>query len=270
MSLRFVHYFLVIFVVCGSLGARAFPEIPREDQILVHYGNASEPEIRADHDLKLTIWNVQKFTHGEAYRDLFHLAVTSDLVLLQESMMGDTYKRYFEGFSGLAWTNAISFFDGSSGTGVSTASRIAPTFESYVQSEAREPIMSTPKMIVITKYKITGIDDELMVVNIHGINFVPTWIYASQIAQLEKAAINHKGPLIVAGDFNTHLPDRYLVLKQMVDDLGLNYIPMENQRDSLFIFDHAFVRGLKFASARVRYDVVSSDHYPLEFKIPAH
>ncbi|OFZ18202.1 MAG: hypothetical protein A2Z20_11790 [Bdellovibrionales bacterium RBG_16_40_8] len=268
--MRSIKGFLIIIVAFASfafisLDAKALPTIPNHDQILVQYGKSSDLEIRVDRELRITIWNVQKFTNGPAYRDLFKFATNSDLVLLQESMMGENYASYYTGMTGLTWTGAISFFDGPSGTGVMTASRAKPTYEGFVQSEAREPIFSTPKMIAITKYKIAGSSDELMVANIHGINFVTTWIYESQIAQLKKAVKNHKGPLIVTGDFNTHMPDRYLVIKDMADSLGLKYVLMENQRFDYLILDHIFVRGLETKSARVLYEVNTSDHYPLEF-----
>lgn len=268
-----VRIFLQVLFVSGvmtvSAKAQAQFKVPPEEQVPVRIGRSDVPEFPSGHVLRLTVWNVQKYNDERALDEVRKLSQDSDLMLLQESMMRGFYDEYFGQFHGLAWMAAISFLNKANlGTGVSTGSRVQSSYESYVRSSAREPIVNTPKMIVLTKYPLALraphlTRQELLVANIHGINFVGQSEFESQIEQLEMAVSEHRGPMIVAGDFNTHWPTRAVRLKAFAEKLNLDYVAMENQRYNRLILDHIFSRGLRQVEAKVLFDVDSSDHYPL-------
>ena len=52
-------------------------------------------------------------------------------------------------------------------------------------------------------FPITGTDQQLLVVNVHAINFVMLHTFEAFIKQLISAMKNHHGPILLAGDFNT-------------------------------------------------------------------
>ena len=60
-----------------------------------------------------------------------------------------------------------------------------------------------PKSALYARYRLSNGSD-LVTVNLHAINFtLGTKDFQNQIEQLENAVKKHKGPLIIAGDFNT-------------------------------------------------------------------
>jgi endonuclease/exonuclease/phosphatase (EEP) superfamily protein YafD len=207
---------------------------------------------------------VQKFESHETEKYVSQFAPQSDLILLQEAMMGPDYDAFYNGMSKDEWIHAISFFkESQTGTGVTTATSVQPDQVLPIRSVVTEPITHTPKMILLTKYKIDGADKELLVANIHGINFVSTRKYETQIAQLEEALKKHDGPIILAGDFNTYLLERTLIVGQMAKRLGLKYVDIDNRSITSVQLDHIFVRGLERLSAISMLQIKSSDHHPL-------
>jgi endonuclease/exonuclease/phosphatase (EEP) superfamily protein YafD len=260
--------FTLFFIQGEALNARALVELPTDAETIVHYGADSAKSFQIDKPLRIAVWNVHKLADDVSLTDIKYFSYLSDLTLLQESMMGNEFADYFNDYSNYGWFGAISFLDRSAkGTGVSTGSRVQPEYEAFVRSEVREPILGSPKMILITKYLVGGAADkaskELLVANIHGINFVGLYSYQKQIDQLVAAVRAHQGPMIVAGDFNTHMPARRKILEKMAVDLKLDHVVLDNQRSGRLILDHIFERGLDKITAGVRYDIDSSDHYPL-------
>jgi endonuclease/exonuclease/phosphatase (EEP) superfamily protein YafD len=238
-------------------------EIPSNEKVISRHGQYEQSEINTDEPLRLTVWNVHKFDKQITFKYVEDLANKSDIVLLQESMMSGQYDRYFNSYFNIGWTAVVSFIDEGFGTGVSTGSRMRPTLEGFIRSDAREPVLNTPKMIALTKYKLKNSEQELLVANIHGINFVSAEVYATQIAQLDKAINNHTGPLIVAGDFNTYSVDRAMVLRRLADRQKLDYVWIENRHINRLNLDHIYTRGLEAISAHEIRAIKSSDHLPL-------
>ena len=102
-----------------------------------------------------------------------------------------------------------------SATGVTTASKVSANSvdnpPDFVRSQPREPFSRTPKMALISQYPIAGSADQLMVVNVHSINFVVTSKFETQLQQIEEAISSHRGPLLLAGDFNTWISSRMIL-----------------------------------------------------------
>jgi endonuclease/exonuclease/phosphatase (EEP) superfamily protein YafD len=142
-----------------------------------------------------------------------------------------------------------------------------------VQTQAREPLVRTPKATLITQYKITGMPDKtLLVVNIHAINFVDDKYFFRQLQRLQSIIKQHQGPVLFAGDFNTWNEARFAKLQQLVTKrLGMQEIPIppETRQTSLgLVVDHAFVRGLTYSSViDLSQTIHSSNHEPLSFTV---
>jgi endonuclease/exonuclease/phosphatase (EEP) superfamily protein YafD len=161
---------------------------------------------------------------------------------------------------------AKSFRSGGEWTGVSTMSRWQP-FESVpLRSPGSEPFTGTPKMSLISKYKIAG--TELWIVNLHGLNFdITHGDFKDQIDDVIRKISVHAGPMIFAGDFNTWSKSRMEHLFHRTSELGLTRAPLESPM-GIFnaTLDHIFFRGINIKSTQLRTDIQSSDHLPLEIQ----
>ncbi len=106
----------------------------------------------------------------------------------------------------------------------------------------------------------------LAIANLHGINF--TLGLESFRAQLEAVADElaaHRGPAVLAGDFNTWSQERHEVLNAITERLGMapiEMIPDGRRRTFGRHLDHLFVRGLRVVQAQAP-EVKSSDHNPI-------
>ena len=239
---------------------------------LVFYGQAEHKELDSKKPLRVLSWNIHKLEDINTYQDVFKLSKNSDIMVLQESMMNNVTRDFFGEITiGLETLGAISFNTNSDGgTGVATSSRIQNISATPIRSRETEPILNTPKMILITEYKIKDAKQTLMVANIHGLNFVPNWKFGVQLSQLEVELSKHPGPILLAGDFNTHNPPKTRLLAEMVKRLKLKHIEMPNKKFFRLDLDHIFARGFNVRHASLLHEFTSSDHTPLwaelEFK----
>jgi endonuclease/exonuclease/phosphatase (EEP) superfamily protein YafD len=240
-------------------------ELPHENEILVRYGSTPQIAFDADKPLRVFNWNVHKFDNQQTFDSVQKISNKADVILVQESMMEpqteNLFGRLLHGFETLG---AISFYtQGAIGTGVSTSSRAHAQYVLPIRSREVEPVVNTPKMVLIKVYKLIGRQDTLAVANIHGLNFVPNWKFGVQLDQLEAALADHVGPVVLAGDFNTHNVEKAQLVRAMTQRLGLQYVWMKNTPGGRVQLDHMFVRGLKPKVALVLTDWRSSDHFPL-------
>lgn len=237
--------------------------LPDLDKVIVSHGTAHKREIEKNSRTKVLVWNIHKAKDSNLMPDLREFADKSDILLLQESITGSEMVGFFEEADGVAWHTAISFFRGNGeGTGVTAGTRFEATSIDFIRSAVREPFTNTPKMIVLITVPIAGSQEQLLVANIHGINFVGTRKFGKQIDQLIDAIKTHAGPLLVAGDFNTRNHGRMSYLNKAAKKLNLTLVPLENDdRDSPL--DHIYTRGLRINRAELVGGVTSSDHFPL-------
>jgi endonuclease/exonuclease/phosphatase (EEP) superfamily protein YafD len=138
--------------------------------------------------------------------------------------------------------------------------------DSHCALFAKEPVIQTPKSILVSTYPITGKHQKLLVANVHGINFtLGLESYRQQFKALRQVIQNHQGPLILAGDFNSWRKDRQTILDQLVDELSLRRVGYDShQRITVFgnPIDHIYYRNLEVIQASSP-KVSSSDHNPL-------
>lgn len=214
--------------------------------------------------IELLSWNIQKTRAPGWDRDLPQLSDGKQLVLLQEAtdvLLGHPllprHRALAPGYE-TVWTRS----------GVATFSSAPPDVICHLQ--ATEPLLRTPKATHITRYSTGHEAASLVVANIHMINFtLDITDYAAQLDELEMALSAHRGPLIVAGDFNTWTSDRYRLLTDRMRSLGATPVSFSDDQRSRFLgarVDHVFVTGLDVESATT-HAVESSDHNPISLRL---
>lgn len=232
--------------------------VPKSEQTLKTLGTShSYLDYR---NLKLVTWNTQKFPSPQTLTHFQSLQKYSDLFLVQEFFEDNRVRKFLSPQDHADFS--IGFLDSNNfATGVATFSKGKPYQSRSIQSIGREPILKTPKMILVQKYFHPEISNELLVLNIHGINFVEQHTYQSQINQAMAYIRNHEGPIIFAGDFNTWNDARWNYLRTLMHIYGL--IDIQIPRTTHLILDHIFIRGFKAQIAYSMENITSSDHYPL-------
>jgi len=221
--------------------------------------------------LRLLVWNIHKQGDSGWERDLSEFAATSDVMLLQETVLQPPLRDILDD-SGLRWVMASSFLLGADDNGVLTATRIAPI--ATCTQRAVEPLIRIPKSAVISWLPITGTRTDtrtgsretLAIANVHSINFeLALDAYRSQLEALADALAGHRGPIIFAGDFNTWNDARDEVVAEIAARLGLTELNLRVDQRAVFFgrhLDHIFIRGLQLIDVGA-IPVTSSDHNPL-------
>ena len=177
-------------------------------------------------DIGIVNWNIQKGGDPRWADDLAGLVDSTDLMILQEA------SPRLEALRHLAPDHFHAFAPGYHGngfpTGALTASSVTPVTECDLVSH--EPWLGTRKATLITEYGLSGTDDTLLVVNIHGVNFsFGMRELERQFRQAEAIISLHAGPVLFSGDFNTWRGARAALLADVVGSLGLN--PLEYEED---------------------------------------
>ena len=213
-------------------------------------------------------WNIKKGQMANWRHDLLGLVDGKNLVIIQEAVLGSELT---EAFSEPAhWSFSTGYQNKSQVTGVMTFSSSEPLTQCNLLNW--EPWLGTPKAINITEYGLSGTEQTLIVVNLHAINFTfGVNQYRNQINQIKQILFNHKGPIIVSGDFNTWRKKRLQVLESVAAELNLtSLLFQQDYRKKVFGYslDHIYIRGLTVKNA-VTHQVRSSDHNPLvaEFEL---
>ena len=156
---------------------------------------------------------------------------------------------------------AAGYKAGKTQSGVLTSAAVSPTANCRLQHQ--EPWLRSPKASLIAFYNIENQQEQLLVANVHGINFtMSSKPFKQQINDILNIIGEHQGPIILAGDFNTWNKTRTHFLQQATEQHGLSQAPF--QKDKLKSFagwplDHVFYRGLTLQTTHV-IEVTSSDH----------
>ncbi|MES2768464.1 MAG: endonuclease/exonuclease/phosphatase family protein [Bdellovibrionota bacterium] len=220
-------------------------------------------------NLKLLVWNVYKGGKPGVYADLDILTQNSDLALLQEGHLSKAFLNLACSRQEMNWKMARNFIDDKGiFAGVLTAGRANPDDFFYLKSPNTEPFSDVHKMTLVNLYDIPETGEKLMVLNVHGINFVPQGFFENQINMVAETIKGHTGPILFAGDFNTYTTGRTEFLLKTMKSLGLKHAEVKgNEYSGLFVLDHLFYRGFKITKTEVLHDVTTSDHKPLYFEL---
>lgn len=214
--------------------------------------------------IRILLWNIHKESDAGWQEDLARLAKGNDVLLLQEVTLLDPLQDVLH-VAGLRWILASSFIYEDNDIGVLTATRVAPVANCTLR--VVEPLIRIPKSAVISWLRLRGTLQTVAVTNVHAINFTLTLgAYHAQLDALGEVLAGHRGPIVLAGDFNTWSAQRFDAVRKVAADLGLVEVTYVDDRRALFVgrqADHVFVRGLDVVGSRATL-VTSSDHNPIE------
>lgn len=254
----------------SQANAKLFPsyEIPDEKAAVESFGFSRKPHLPKD--FNILIWNIKKGEYKQQWaQDFLALSEDADLVLSQEAMIDSVMPPVLRSKENFAWNFATSFLlDDGSKTGVVTGSTTHMVDFIFFRSPGREPVIKTPKVALATFYELENSTLPLMVVNIHALNFTANERFMDQIDVIFEKIKSYPGPALFAGDFNTWNKDRKNYLSRKALGAGMEEVPFKRSTRVL-ILDHAYVRGLKVNTSKVRNDIKSSDHYPLQVSVSA-
>ncbi|MFW2372133.1 MAG: endonuclease/exonuclease/phosphatase family protein [Gammaproteobacteria bacterium] len=221
--------------------------------------------------ISLINWNIYKGQRDNWASDFNKHIQQQDIVVIQEAVLK---QELYQALSAqqLHWSLNTAFYYEDAEAGVLTASKVRALRSCGLR--AKEPLIRIPKTILISEYRLSNSEHNLLVANIHSINFtLGTGAYMQQIASLANAIRHHEGPVIVAGDFNTWSDSRMGIVNQMAELLSLDAVTYK-QHNRLMLFgnplDHVFYRGLELIKEETL-EVTSSDHNPIKvtFRMPS-
>lgn len=219
-----------------------------------------------DDELEIISWNIQKTSNQNWQQDLTALSGSASLIFIQEAVLkGDISKSIP---AGLHSEFAPGYRRGNLQTGVMTFSASSPTVA--CELSINEPWLRTPKATSIVRYRLAEREENLLVVNLHAVNFAfGLKSYRKQFAALNEYLEEHPGPVILAGDLNTWSNKREQWVKDFMVRHGMSPVLFEpDHRSKVFgkALDHIYVRGLETQSAEA-IKVDSSDHNPLKVRL---
>lgn len=230
--------------------------------------NETTRYLSAEH-LHVANWNLFKGQRSGWHREIEELNHASTLFVIQEAPHHDTLTSSLGDKH--AWRFSPGYHNGTVQTGVLTAAGAAPNLSCRLQHI--EPWLGTAKASLITRYRLKGSSKELLVANIHSINFTfGTRAFSRQLDDLVELLSKHSGPMILAGDFNTWNIRRLEILESRVSALKLQAVEFDSTKVKRFFgypLDHIFYRGLHLKNKRVK-PTEFSDHNLLvaSFQLP--
>lgn len=214
------------------------------------------------------VWNVYKGQKAHVFeQDFRRLGEGKDFILLQEAAVDQRMPKLWQSdFSSYEWHLAQSFHYKKDlrSTGVAIGSRLTPDSVDFIRAKTRELFWLTPKLTLFSEYDFNG--KKVLFVCTHVLNFVTLGAFTASLYEIAERISKFEGPIVLAGDFNTWNFKRYIIMKSIFRELGLEHVDLEEDGRILKL-DHVFVRGFDVVQAKVHHTIVSSDHFPLEIKL---
>ena len=240
-------------------------DINTECRILPPNGPAAPQQVDElnSRSFRVLNWNSHKGSNKKWQKDFERLTSHSDLVILQEGYLTNDLQELLNKKQ-YNWDIARAFAYNDIYTGVLTGSRVKPDF--LCSFRVPEPLSGIPKTVLITRYPFSGTGETLLVANIHMINFsLDLSVYRAQLEKIAEVVLQHRGPLIIAGDFNTWNKERLRILADLTKQLGIWAVTFATDHRVTFMgqhFDHIFYRQLVPLEALTE-KVTTSDHNPM-------
>ena len=223
-------------------------------------------------NIEILLWNVLKCRRKGWQEDFITLMCGKDLILLQEAILNSRFDILFNKSLQHQWIMARSFRHVKTNieTGVKTGSTVAAKKHYFSASTHSEPITKTKKMLLATVYPLHTLEQSLLVVNSHIINFVSFEKFRAHLDQVFQTLEHHDGPILLAGDFNTWNEKRLKYFHELAMSFSLEEVEMMRQPRLNHLFqhlDHIYCRGLEIVDAHVHTHIHSSDHYPISLSL---
>ena len=267
-----IKVILIMFTFIGSCFAyNSYDEFLNDDNELIENHTIIERNHKPDvlinkqDTLKVLVWNIFKFKKENIFRDLNLLMARNNIIMLQEDHLTPQARQEFSqnNLYDFYHMTAPSFLHNDFITGVTTSTKYKVERSYGLRSPVTEPVIKTPKMSSYTYFIIKDSQNQLLVVNLHGINFVTTKIFKKHIDQMIAEIKKHSGPVIFGGDFNTRNKSRTNYLLEQAEPLGLK-LAIPNNEYRRFQLDHVLIRGLNIIKVELLRDIKSSDHPAIE------
>ena len=230
-------------------------------QILEHQSCLLESEFG------ILCWNIHKENLKNSFSTMLHQLLhhyPSDLLLLQEvkTPLHRPFKIAGYSFAFSANMQTRKFLYGVMTIGSTSFEDITPLL-----TQKREAAgIATHKSLLITTHRLPDFR-QLLVVNVHAINFVPLETFLHELNRLKNRLEKYEGPMILAGDFNNWSKKRRGFIEGLCASLSLKQAIMRNDHHVKKInfqqLDHIFYRELGLVEATAIDTGKFSDHNPI-------
>lgn len=215
----------------------------------------------------LVCWNVHKQNLTFRFHQFFEALIRRydvDLIALQEVQIRSPHHQHcFHDFH-FSFAPNIKLFDRL--YGVLNGSRIKEREAFSLLTTHQESLIRTHKCTLFSYYQLSG-GDTLLLVNLHAINFRRTAVYTKEIDAVFERAGDHRGAMIVTGDFNSWNVQRMNAVMRWMDRLNMRRVDMDRghliKSFMQHNLDHIFYRGLRLADSCVIDVEKFSDHNAL-------
>lgn len=244
-----------------------FP-VPADEDTLLSFGRPTRSQLPPK-KMKFLVWNLHKGTEETFKIEYLALGMGRDIIMNQEVFLDSKMMDVFGYFPHMLFTTATSFFSGKekTRTGVANITSVKPETTEFLRTETLEPVVNSPKVLLINSYPIRFSNKKLTVVNIHGINFVSNKSFRHEMNRIYEKIKDIPSPLVFAGDFNTWNEERMEILVEYSKKLGLSearFFPDNRMSFNGHPLDHFLhTSDLKVTNARVDNFYMGSDHKPL-------
>ena len=219
----------------------------------------------------LLCWNVYKKNKTDPAFDPFLKNLISKkslyLCMFQEAEFnGETFS-----IDDCAYDAAANLEMNNTFYGVLTACRTESVSAKAYLSESQESLIGPHKSLLLSTYPLSK-EQTLLVLNVHAINFRENSSYKKELEIFAQKARAHKGPMIIAGDFNAWNKKRMEALHKLRSELSLEMVVFDDEKVKSFMgysLDFVLYRGMECLEKEVIVDHNISDHHPLlvRFKI---
>ncbi len=210
-------------------------------------------------------WNVYKNNtkHNRFKSYLKNRETLFDFILFQEANFEDDEDFTLPHF---AFNAAANLEVKNRFYGVLTASKVESKTANAYLSEGKESMFGTHKSLLVTSY-IFEDKEPLHILNVHAINFRENRGFNKELERFKVLLETKKGPLIVAGDFNTWSKKRLEKLHELREKLGLKMVEFNKDKDVKSFMgnnlDFILYRNLELIKSSIDKNHGLSDHNPL-------
>jgi len=216
---------------------------------------------------EMLCWNVHKNNNkNPKFKSFLQKEVERrgiDIILFQEASFRDN--RHFE-LADFSYDAAANLEFRKEFYGVLTACKMESSYAKAYLSEGRESVLGPHKSLLLSNYLFKD-GSTLLILNVHAINFRENQRYGIELERFLNLLKEHKGPMILAGDFNSWNKQRMDKLQKVAQRLSLTAVPFSKTgKVKSFMgkeLDFVFYRELELLEAEVMDEHKLSDHNPL-------